>query len=653
VPEPLTPHLPLPADAPAPAGRTVARFRREATALAGLSHPNAVRIYEVGDDAGRPFLAMEYVAGPTLHAELQPGPLDPRRAAELLAAVADAVDAAHAAGVLHRDLKPANILLDAGGAPKITDFGLARRLDLPAGLTETGTCLGTPNYMAPEQALGRDMDRRTDVYGLGAVLYECLTGRPPFVGPAVAVLRQPLDDDPVPPRRLNRAVPLDLGTVCLKCLDKSPAGRCPTAADLAADLRRFLANRSIVARPVGLPTRAVRWTRRNRLAAALAGAAVLSLVGGAGVAGWQEVRATRARDAEAVQRQVAEGQAAEAEAARRRAEEKADEAAAFDQFVLADLIQQASSTAQADANHAPDPNLTVRAAVRRVDDRFRGKPAVAAAVTLWRENERQFRQVLGPAHPETMTAVANLARALDAAGRSAEALPLHEAAVAGQRAAVGPIHDSTLAALNNLALSLYRAGRVADALPRFEEAAALRRQASGDRHPGTLTCVHNVGQVYLAGGRPTPYRSWRRPPAAGRPSSGRTTRRRGTPPTAWPTPTWPPAGRPTPPRCSAATGSGGPAAPRRTRGPWSAGWIAASPCSKPADCSKPSSRCGRPRRTSAGRGRRPSTKRTTAGGGWSTCTARWVGPRKPTCGGRPPATNQFIVYMYFINISNY
>ncbi len=253
--------------------QTLARFRLEANALAGLTHPNVVRVYQLGDDAGQLYLVMEYVEGRSLDHALRDGPLDPRRAARLVALAAAAVHAAHEAGIVHRDIKPANVLLDHADNPKITDFGIARRLNAP-GLTEANAVIGSPAYMAPEQTAGRPADARTDVYGLGATLYECLTGRPPFVGPVLELLKQVADDEPVPPRRFNRSIPPDLETVCLKCLAQEPARRYATAADLAADLERFIRGEAVRARPVSWSERAWRWCRRNRLAASLAIVAV-------------------------------------------------------------------------------------------------------------------------------------------------------------------------------------------------------------------------------------------------------------------------------------------------------------------------------------------------------------------------------------------
>ena len=203
------------------------RFRTEAEAVARLQHPNIVQVHEVGEHEGRPFFSMEFCRGGGLNRKLAGTPLPPAEAARLVETLAQAVQAAHQQNVVHRDLKPANVLLAEDGTPKITDFGLARKLD-EAGQTRTGEVMGTPSYMAPEQAGGRskEIGPAADVYALGAILYECLTGRPPFRSPTdVDTVMQVLSDDPVPPRRLQSKTPRDLETICLKCLEKQPARR--------------------------------------------------------------------------------------------------------------------------------------------------------------------------------------------------------------------------------------------------------------------------------------------------------------------------------------------------------------------------------------------------------------------------------------------
>ena len=254
------------------------RFRREAEAVAALRDPHVVRIYDVGDSEGRPFYTMELVEGGNLAERAKP--LLPREAAALVRSLAGGVEAAHAAGIVHRDLKPANVLLEADGTPKIADFGLSRRLDDATGLTLHGAVLGTPSYMAPEQAGGATAGPGTavDVYALGAILYELLAGRPPHRAATPAeTIRDVLHADPIPPSRLNPRVPRDLEIVCRRCLAKDPARRYPSAAALGADLGRFLDGEAIEAKPEGRAGRAWRRVARHpRLAATLAGATLLT-----------------------------------------------------------------------------------------------------------------------------------------------------------------------------------------------------------------------------------------------------------------------------------------------------------------------------------------------------------------------------------------
>ncbi|MDY3552921.1 protein kinase [Gemmata sp. JC717] len=264
------------------------RFQREAESIAALRHPNVVQVHDVGDSDGKPYFTMEYVEGGSLAEKLAGTPLPAGAAAALVADLAAAVHAAHSAGIIHRDLKPGNVLLTADGTPKISDFGLARRLGGQAALTRTGAGLGTPSYMAPEQARGTAaaVGPPADVYALGAILYETLTGRPPFRAESSAeTVHQLLNQDPVPPSRLNGKVPRDLETICLKCLRKEPQLRYATADALNDDLRRVLRGDPIAARPEGRTRRAIRAARRRPtlVVGAAAGALLAALVLAGGV----------------------------------------------------------------------------------------------------------------------------------------------------------------------------------------------------------------------------------------------------------------------------------------------------------------------------------------------------------------------------------
>jgi WD40 repeat protein len=302
----------------------LARFLAEAEAVAQMQHPNIVQLFESGQHDGLPYFTLEFVVGGSLSQKLGGVPLPPREAARLVEQLARGMHYAHERGIVHRDLKPANILLavasDQGPVarkdgssslatdhwplttiPKITDFGLAKRVESGSGLTASGAIMGTHSYMAPEQAGGggKHVGPAADIYALGAILYECLTGRPPFQGPTpVDTIMQVVADEPVPPRQLQPKTPRDLETICLKCLQKQPDKRYAAAGDLADDLRRFQAGEPIVARPVGTAERLVKWVKRRPMVASLLAAVVLLVIAGTTVSAYFAIEASlRAEDA--------------------------------------------------------------------------------------------------------------------------------------------------------------------------------------------------------------------------------------------------------------------------------------------------------------------------------------------------------------------
>ena len=242
------------------------RFRLEAEAAARLEHPGIVPIHEVGERDGSCYFSMKFVEGGQLDEVARREPMPIRRAVELIAKVARTVHYAHEHGILHRDIKPGNILLDAKGEPHLTDFGLARLVESESSVTHTLDVLGTPSYMAPEQAVGNNaaVSSATDVYGLGAVLYQLLTGQPPFAGGTTyETIKLLLDTEPRQPRLLNPKIDRDLSTICLKCLEKDPKRRYSSALALAEDLERWLKHEPIRARRTGVFTRGKKWVRRN------------------------------------------------------------------------------------------------------------------------------------------------------------------------------------------------------------------------------------------------------------------------------------------------------------------------------------------------------------------------------------------------------
>ncbi len=269
------------------------RFHKEAEAAANLDHPGIVPAFEVGEHNGQHYFSMGYIDGQSLAERLKDGPLPPLEAAQLIRKIAEAVDYANQQGVIHRDLKPGNVLITKSGIPRITDFGLAKRIEEDSALTATGQILGTPSFMPPEQAAGRlDVGPSADVYALGAILYDLLTGRPPFQAANVMdTLRQVLEREPIVPRQLNPTVPKDLETICLKCLNKVPERRYGSAGEFAEDVRRWLDKEPILARPIGRWERAVQWCRRRPAVAALLAVVLLVTTVCFGLVAWQWRRA--------------------------------------------------------------------------------------------------------------------------------------------------------------------------------------------------------------------------------------------------------------------------------------------------------------------------------------------------------------------------
>ncbi len=303
----------------------IKRFHLEAEAAAQLQHPHIVPIYEVGEHCGQHYFSMGFVDGESLSSRIARDPLPPSDAARLVELVATAVQYAHERGVIHRDLKPANILLDKAGQPYVSDFGLAKQLRVESSLTTAGQVMGTPGYMPPEQATGNvdQVTESADVYGLGAVLYASLTGRPPFQADnPVDTLSQVVEREPVSPRLLNPSVSKDLETICLKCLEKDRRKRYPSAGDLAAELRRYLDGRPILARSIGRMARSWRWCRRKPAVAFLVFLFSTSVLAGTAVSTYFAFKANERAKSESALRGIAEQREQEANEARTTAQQE-------------------------------------------------------------------------------------------------------------------------------------------------------------------------------------------------------------------------------------------------------------------------------------------------------------------------------------------
>jgi hypothetical protein len=471
----------------------VARFRSEAEAVARLKHPNIVHIYEVGDHDGRPYFSLEYVEGGALDQRIKGRPQPPRLAAELVETLSRAVHAAHQCGIVHRDLKPSNVLLTPDGVPKITDFGLAKRLD-DAGQTQTGAVMGTPSYMAPEQAAGRsrEIGPATDIYALGAILYELVTGRPPFLADSHEATRQlVISDEPLPPRRLQPSLPRNLEIICMKCLQKEPAKRYSSALALAEDLARFLAGKPILARPATVPEYFLRWCRRNPWAASF----ILAMVIGTAVSIYFAIDARRKADLAQKRLNRFENAIdimmnifADFDIWKVKAGDEPVEA------VLAQRLVKAGDELEEEA--IGEPLL-----VARLQERLGltlvslGDPQEAIPVLLKARGTWETR--LGTGDSETLRSISNLAVAYREAGKPDVAIPLLEETLELLKAQLGADHPDTLAVMHNLAANYRDAGKLDVAIPLLEETLQLSKARLGADHPGTLSCMNSLANGYL------------------------------------------------------------------------------------------------------------------------------------------------------------
>lgn len=488
------------------------RFEQEAKLLGRLQHPGIAQIYEAGtanSGAGdQPYFAMEFIDGWPLLQYVNKHNLDTRGRLELMAKISDAVNHAHQRGIIHRDLKPSNILVDDSGQPKILDFGIARVTDSDTHMTrqtDMGQLLGTLAYMSPEQVLADPLalDIRSDVYALGVILYELLARKAPYdierkpLHEAVQIIRE---EDPAPLSSINRHYRGDVETIVAKALEKDKARRYASAAEMGADIRRYLADQPIVARPQSTGYQLQKFARRHKVLVSAAAGMFLVLVAGVIVSSREAVVARRSE-------QTAAKEAASANA--------------VINFLRNDLLAQASAKNQSGGGKR-DPDIKVRTALDRAAARLEGKfdrqPEVEAAIrdtigktyedlAQYAESQKQLeraldleRQVWGPEDPKTLNTLNHFGRTLWHQGKYQEAQAVFGPALEIERRVLGSQHPDTLYCMNNLA-NVYRAqNKNAQAEPLYRQTLEIRRRVLGPQHPDTLISINNLANVYWSQG---------------------------------------------------------------------------------------------------------------------------------------------------------
>jgi predicted Ser/Thr protein kinase len=531
------------------------RFERESQALARLQHPGIAQIYEVGTtDAGTgplPYFAMEFIDGTPLREYAESHHPGMRERLGLVARVCDAVEHAHQRGIIHRDLKPANILLNESGQPKILDFGVARVTDTDGHVTkqtDVGQLVGTLAYMSPEQVLADplELDTRSDVYALGVILYELLAARLPYrlSRKLVEAARTIREEDPARLSSISRAYRGDVETIVAKALEKDKARRYSSAAALAADIRRYLADEPIAARPASTAYQLHKFARRHRALVGAVAAVFVALAAGTVVSTWQALRAREAqRVAVAAERRVIEERdtatrernralAADAQsqqernqavAQKQRADNEAAIATAVSDFLQRDLLAQASTKSQSRPDIKPDPDLKVRTALDRAAGRigasFAGKPLVEAAIrqtigtayqdlALYPEARQQLersldlrRKALGEHDPETLEVLSGLARSYNLEGKYPEAERLYTRALDGLRRAYGAEHADVRAVMADLSVVYQSQGRYAKAEALTRQLQDIQRRVVAVEDLEVLDTTSNLAFLYLNQGK--------------------------------------------------------------------------------------------------------------------------------------------------------
>ncbi len=551
-------------------GQRLMRFKHEAQALGRLQHPGIAQIYEASTaDTGfgpQPYFAMELIRGLSLREYATANSLNARQRLSLMVKICDAVDHAHLRGLIHRDLKPGNILVDETGQPKVLDFGVARVTgsdEQATRQTDLGQLVGTLAYMSPEQVLADPLklDTRSDVYSLGVILYELLSGQLPYNvnhQPLHVALQTIREDDPTSLRSINRQYRGDVETIVGKALEKDKTRRYASAADLGADIRRYLEDEPIAARSPSAGYQLQKFARRHKALVAGVAAVFVVLAGGVVASTSQAIRANRAgraalmeRDhASAAQRAATEerDRALKAEAAatsernralaaeaqvvqqrdrvlleKKRADDEAATAQAVNNFLQNDLLSQASARVQSRPDTKPDPELKVRTALDRsaaaIPGKFDRQPTVEASIRqtigkayfdlgVYPEAQRQWervvdlrRKVLGPDHPDTLTSMSDLADAYRVQSAYKQAEPLFSKVLETRRRVLGGENPATLSSMNELANLYLDQGRYAQAEPLLVKALEGQRRLLGLDHPDTLTSLHDLATVYFEEGK--------------------------------------------------------------------------------------------------------------------------------------------------------